>query len=47
MNRKIRFNLTYFLIAFLLLLLIENYLLSRNVVAIGGVHADPDRTDHQ
>jgi cell division protease FtsH len=35
MEKKTRFNIAYFLIAFLLLLLLENYLLSRNVVTIG------------
>jgi cell division protease FtsH len=35
MQKKTRFNITYFLIAFLLLLLLENYFLARNVATIG------------
>jgi cell division protease FtsH len=35
MEKKTRFNIVYFLIAFLLLLLLENYLLARNVITIG------------
>ncbi len=35
MNKKIRFNIVYFVIAFLLLILLQNYLLSRNVLTIG------------
>jgi cell division protease FtsH len=35
MEKKTRFNIAYFLIAFLLLLLLENYLLARNVITIG------------
>ncbi len=34
-GKKTRFNITYFLIAFVLLLLLQNYLLSRNVLTIG------------
>jgi len=35
MQKKTRFNITYFLVAFLLLLLLENYFLARNVATIG------------
>jgi cell division protease FtsH len=34
-NKKIRFNIVYFLIAFLVLILVQNYILSRNVLTIG------------
>jgi cell division protease FtsH len=35
MEKKTRFNIAYFLIAFMLLLLLENYLFARNVLTIG------------
>lgn len=35
MEKKIRFNIAYFLVALLLLLMLENYFLARNVITIG------------